>query len=89
MSMSTVFVDATNPRRRRELARDARDPFAQQQAIESLADAYSRSGKTVQVYPAGLYVKPWRESREPLYESAHGRATPGYRPPAAEGGERP
>lgn len=76
--MTTVFVDATNPRRRRELARDARDPFDDAQAIKNLADAYSRSGKTVQVYPAGLYVKPWRESREPLYESAHGLATRGY-----------
>lgn len=89
MSMSTVFVDASEPRRRRELARDARDPFDQQKAIEQAADAYSRGGKVVQVYPSGRYVKPWRESREPLYESAHGRATPGYRPPAAEGGEQP
>jgi hypothetical protein len=82
MSMTTVFVDVTNPRRPREIARDARDPTGPaQESIERLADAYSRPGKTVRVFCDGRYVKPWRKQGDldAAYETHDGWATPDYR----------
>jgi hypothetical protein len=82
MSMTTVFVDVTNPRRPREIARDARDPYGPaQESIERLADAYSRPGKTVRVHCAGRYVLPWRKQgcMDVAYETHDGRATQDYR----------
>jgi hypothetical protein len=83
--MTTVFVDYTNPSRPREIARDARDPFDHQPAIEQLADAYTRRqfasdpGRIVRVYASGLYVPHWRQNNNVLYESCGGRATEDFR----------
>lgn len=74
--MQTVFVDV---KAKREIARDARDPFTSQQAIERVADCYSRGSRLVNVFPTGMYCKPWRENRDPLYQSLDGKATLDYR----------
>jgi hypothetical protein len=79
MSMTTVFVLVPSKGRPRELARDARDPQEEQTAIESLADVYSRGARMVRVYPAGMYIKPWRQQKDPQYESYDGHATPEFR----------
>lgn len=82
MPMTTVFVGATDPRKPREIARDARDPTGDKQKdIERLADVYSQRGRTVRVHVAGLYIKPWRKQAplDVVYESHGGQATPDYR----------
>jgi hypothetical protein len=80
VSMTTVFVDASDPRKPREICRDSRDPTGDaQKGIEHLADAYSRCGRTVRVYAIGQYVPPWRKNPTVLYESRDGRATPDFR----------
>lgn len=78
--MQTVFVDA---KARREIDRDARDPFDNQKAIERLADVYSRNGRLINVFATGLYCTPWRKNRDPLYQSFDGEATPDHRTPSA------
>lgn len=81
-SFTTVFVDAS-AKPRREIARDARDPFENVVAIEKLARAYSVGGKgrTVQVWPEGLYTKKWRQQNhlDALYECHDGKPTEDYR----------
>jgi hypothetical protein len=79
MSMSTVFVLVPSKGRPREIARDARDPLENQADIERTADAYSRGARMVRVYPDGLYVTPWRQAKEPLYETYDGQATLEFR----------
>jgi hypothetical protein len=79
MSMTTVFVLVPSKGRPREIARDARDPTEKVTEIERTADAYSRGARMVRVYPDGLYVKPWRQQDEPLYETYDGQATPEFR----------
>jgi hypothetical protein len=83
MSFSAVFVDATHPRKRYEIARDARDPLGDDQVkLERLADTYAaaRPERVVRLYPLGLYVKPWRQQKDPIYESVGGQPAPDYRP---------
>jgi hypothetical protein len=79
MSMSTVFVLVYSKGRPIEIARDARDPTEKRADIERTADSYSRGARMIRVYPAGQYVKPWRQQSEPLYETYDGQATPEYR----------
>jgi hypothetical protein len=80
--MSTVFVDASDPRKPREISRDARDPQGDaRREIERYADALSQRGRTVRVHVVGVHVKPWRKQSQLdiVYESHDGRATPDYR----------
>lgn len=80
--MTTVFVDATDPRKPREISRDARDPQGpQQKDIEHLADVFSQRGRTVRVHCVGQYVKPWRKQSglDIVYESHNGAATADFR----------
>jgi hypothetical protein len=77
--MQTVFVDFSVKGKPREVARDARDPFDHTQAVEHLADAYSKGGKLIRMYALGPHVKPWRERKgDPLYESHYGKPTADY-----------
>jgi hypothetical protein len=81
--MSTVFINATDPRYPRELARDARDPTGNDQAdIENLARAYSRKGKLIRVHAVGQDVRPWRKQRgiDIIYEAFDGEPTADFRP---------
>lgn len=80
--MTTVFVDATDRRRPREIARDARNPLEQTAAIEKVADSYSssRPDRRILVFADDRYVTPWRKRQDdPLYESIGGQATPDFR----------
>lgn len=82
MSLTTVFVDATDPRKPREIHRDARDPQGKaQQEIEHTCRIYSQRGKTVRVHVVGQYIKPWRKQDylDIAYEAHDGEPTHDFR----------
>lgn len=82
MSFSTVIVCVPKNGRPYEIHRDARDPINGDTAwVERLADNYSTAdgGRLVRIYPDGLYVKPWRQIKDPVYEAFNGKPTPDFR----------